>query len=454
MASDTSSDLNQGLLNNKEGIPPIKKETTETDLYLGLVANPSKVLADTPRSSSSLHYNNDNDNSVESSTDKKSTNSSPAFNHSAKNTRKSSKNLSDSSSKAKYEKVTISPPNSKNTEVKPEPVLTPQQIRIKRIELLRKLSDIKSKGFKLSKEYDFNSSIEEMEYEYDLLKSFAERRNGIKLYKNTIMNVSSIIEFANGKYDPFGFKLDGWSEHMGIEVDSYDDVMEELYEKYKGKGKSMPPEIKLFLLIAASGAAFHFSKSFLSKTPGMDGIMNMQPEIISKLVNNKTPNQFMSEQELNIELQRKDLQRKEKTMKQNMRYNAQHNAPHSSQQFSQSSVQQPQSNSSSSYSPSSIQPPKDNFQTYHQPVNFGTNNTIPLGTPSGLIQQNDPRNTIIQPVIKKNESVKDVLKRLHSRDAVDTIDTMEESTTNNDRLVSDTMSDTKIKKKKNLMVVT
>ena len=62
--------------------------------------------------------------------------------------------------------------------------------------------------------------------------------------------------------------------------------------------------------------------------------------------------------------------------------------------------------------------------------------------------------TILLTLLKKNESVKEVLKRLHSRESgVDTVDTMEETTTNNDRLVSDTMSDTK-KKKKNLMVVT
>ena len=41
--------------------------------------------------------------------------------------------------------------------------------------MLRKLSELKLRGYKLSREYDFNSSIEEMEYEYDMLKSFAIR---------------------------------------------------------------------------------------------------------------------------------------------------------------------------------------------------------------------------------------------------------------------------------------
>ena len=52
---------------------------------------------------------------------------------------------------------------------------------MKKIEMLRKLCDLKTKGYKLSKEYDFNSSIEEMEYEYALLKSFVDKRNGVKI---------------------------------------------------------------------------------------------------------------------------------------------------------------------------------------------------------------------------------------------------------------------------------
>ena len=139
--------------------------------------------------------------------------------------------------------------------------LSPQEVRMKKIELLRRLSELKTKGYDLSKSYDFNSSIEEMEYEYDLLKSFANKRNGVKLYKNILLNTVSAVEFLNDKYDPFDFQLTGWSEHMSVEVDSYDDVIEELYEKYKGTGKKMPPEIKLLMLIVASASAFHFSKS-------------------------------------------------------------------------------------------------------------------------------------------------------------------------------------------------
>ena len=149
---------------------------------------------------------------------------------------------------------------------------------MKKIELLRRLSELKTKGYELSKSYDFNSSIDEMEYEYDLLKSFANKRNGIKLYKNILLNTVSAVEFLNDKYDPFEFELNGWSEHMSVEADSYDDVLEELYEKYKGTGKKMPPEVKLLMLIIASASAFHFSKSTFKNLPGVEKVLQNNPD--------------------------------------------------------------------------------------------------------------------------------------------------------------------------------
>ena len=480
MASDTSSDLNINLDNKQNTLPSIKDASVTTDFYLNLAANPSKTLVESVETSSSLHYNND-DSVIEDMSENNSTVSkkSEVFNNDSINnnsprklSKKSSKHKSHksskhkhhhsvdssaSSSKAKYHNVTISPENKSSK----KPVLSSQDIRMKKIDLLRKLSEIKTKGYKLSKEYDFNSSLEEMEYEYDLLKNFAERRNGIKLYKNTILNVSNIIEFFNNKYDPFGFQLEGWSEHMNIEIDSYDDVMEELYEKYKSKGKSMPPELKLLLLVGASATAFHFSKSHLSKMPGMGGIMNAQPEIVSKIINNKKPSQFMSEQELNIMKQKQEIQEKEKALKQKMRQ--QYQPPQQQQQYQPPPQQQ-------QYQPPQPPPQQStvknntpvNFQNTHQSVNF--NNVPPAdpkhkinnGIPSRMVPSSDPRDIQSKNTIKKSDSVKEILSRLHNRE-IDTIDTQDETSTMNDRIISDTLTDSaksKGKKKKNLMTVT
>ena len=252
-----------------------KQDSTDTDMYLNLIANNNKKLNNTTNESSSSSITKIS--SEKSSVSRKSSISKSSSSSSSKKS---------SSSRPNFEKVNIkkNPKFSPPSEIKMNTTrqLNPQEIKMKKIELLRKLSEIKSKGYQLSKSYDFNSSIEEMEYEYELLRSFADKRNGIRLYKNILLNATSVVEFFNEKYDPFSFKLSGWSEHMSVEVDSYDDVIEELYEKYRGTGKGMAPEIKLLLLIMASASAFHFSKSTFQKIPGLDGVLKSNPDLVAK----------------------------------------------------------------------------------------------------------------------------------------------------------------------------
>ena len=81
----------------------------------------------------------------------------------------------------------------------------------------------------------------------------------------------------------------------------------------------MPPEMKLLLLVMASASAFHFSKAHLSNIPGLDSVLKNNPDMISKLVSGqRQTSQFMTEQEINIENQRKDLQERERRLKQQM----------------------------------------------------------------------------------------------------------------------------------------
>ena len=278
-----------------------KIESSDTDYYLGLLANKNKL-------------NDDDDlNSILSSSEelKKSTDSDDSS---------SSDNRSRSSRKTEsvksYKSINRSPRSTRSPRsprsFTPAPFSGNHQnenalkeSRLKKIELLRKLSELKSKGYDLSKAYDFNSSVEEMEYEFELLKSFANKRNGIKLFKSCLCNGISIAEMLNDKYDPFEFQLSGWSEHMSVEVDSYEEVLEELYEKYKGTGKSMPPELKLLFLIVASASAFHFSKSTFKNLPGVDQALRNNPDLFAKMLNpKKEPSQFQTQQEIHLQRQK------------------------------------------------------------------------------------------------------------------------------------------------------
>ena len=453
MSSDSSSDIDLNILDkngNNINIPPFKKETSESDLYLNLLANPSKSRENSERSSSSINFDDrktqhdDDTSSVRHSSrrsDHRTSDRRTEHRSERRSDRRHHNDHSDSeSSRARYEDVKLTDHHDNQDSVTrsatPEPKLTGQQLRMKKIDLLRKLSDLKTKGYKLTKEYDFNSSIEEMEYEYDLLKSFADRRNGIKLYKNTIINFTNLVEFFNDKYDPFGAELNGWSEHMSVEVDTYDDVLEELYEKYKGAGKSLPPEVKLLILIGFSASAFHFTKKHMSnlptgnaQAPGGHPFGGIQSGIAQKIASmGKETSKFKSEQELNIERMRDEMREKDRQMKEMMRNNMKPQGAN----MSQGPVSGPATNLTNNRG---------------APVSFANNltNSIPInamGNPSQLIQNRDTR-----PLIQTPSTVKDVLNRLHNREKdLDTIDTQDETTTNNDRLLSD-MSASESKKK-------
>lgn len=483
MDSNTSSDIDLNILDRngrQMDIPSLKKDSSDTDLYLNLIANPVKSRQESENSTSSLHLDSDHKKSSTSSIKRLSLNSlkmspkkdkkesfRPTYSEKKHHSeRKSSYRHSDTeSSRPRYESVDVSDRKSSvrssARSPSPEPVkLTPQQIRMKKTDLLRKLCDLKAQGYQLTREYNFSSDIDEMENEYELLKSFKQRRDGIKLYKNTIVNVCNLVEFFNGKYDPFGADLNGWSEHMSVEVDSYDEVLEELYEKYKSVGKSFPPELKLLILIGFSASAFHFSKKHMSNMPSSTNMAGgLTSGIAQKIASmGKEKSKFMTEQELNIERQKEAFKERDRQMKEAMR---QKYAPRMDD--SEIPMTQTYTNTQTSLKPPATQP-NVNLQNGFAPVNFGNNITPQsnLGPPSMVIPSNDPRDSIstrdssvTRPLVQSNQSVKDILQRLHERN-VDTQDTQEEFTATNDRLLSDTTaseSKKKGRKKKPLMTI-
>jgi hypothetical protein len=285
--------------------PDNSKITSDTDLYFNLLANPDKINADVKPTlepivdSTSKIESDSSDDSSESSRRSRRSKSSERSSRSKRSDRSYGRDIPMGSTSFK--------PTIKSYESNvPKKILNEKELRLKKIEMLRKLSELKSKGYELSKDYNFHSSLEDMEYEYELLKSYADKNNGVKLYKNLLVNGVALVEFFNEKYDPFDFQFEGWSEHMSLEVDSYDEVMEELYEKYRGSGKSMPPEIKLMFLVTASGAAFHYSKAAAKKGAkaniGANMGTNMGTNMMANMMNKpKEQSRFMTPQEIHLE---------------------------------------------------------------------------------------------------------------------------------------------------------
>ncbi len=148
--------------------------------------------------------------------------------------------------------------------------------------ILRKLETLEQKGVHLTKKYSMESSLSEMQGEYENIIAEKEKKNSIKFQGKVLTALITGIEFLNNRFDPFDVKLDGWSEQLNENLDDYDEIFGELHEKYQSKAK-MAPELKLLFQLGASGMMIHMTNTmFKSAIPGMDDIMKQNPELMQQ----------------------------------------------------------------------------------------------------------------------------------------------------------------------------
>jgi len=166
-----------------------------------------------------------------------------------------------------------------------EPKLSKEETLREKFKYLRKLEGLEKKGVELSKKYTMESSLQEMMGEYETIMEEKTKQNSVKFQANMLMAVINGIEFLNNKFDPFDIKLDGWSEQVNENVNDYDDVFGELYEKYKSKA-SMAPELKLLFQLGGSAMMVHMTNTmFKSAMPGMDDILRQNPDLMRSFQN-------------------------------------------------------------------------------------------------------------------------------------------------------------------------
>ena len=291
-----------------------KPLSTDTDYYFNMIANPEKVYEEKKDVEESSEIN------LSEVTDKK-TETKPNFDK---------VNITSPVRPREQQSVRFMDVNNGGTENRhtnrkteeqayaPEQQrLSPFEIKKRKRELLIKLSQLKEKGIAPSRDYSQNDLLEDIEYEYESLKAYVDKKNGVKVFKNLIVQGTSLIEFFNDKYDPFEFHLSGWSDHVAVESDNWEDVIGELYEKYGGAGRSLPPELKLLGLLGMSAGAFHLSKSGSSKLPGLDAVLASNPNLLSKVMNTQQQkSRYVTPQELNIERHEEELRTKQQHIQQ------------------------------------------------------------------------------------------------------------------------------------------
>lgn len=178
---------------------------------------------------------------------------------------------------SKFNDIPVNPDQSV-----PKNSMSAEEMLKEKFNYLRKLEQLEKKGVQLTKKYSMDSNLMEMMGEYDLIVSEKEKENSVKFQGNMLSALINGIEFLNGRFDPFDFKLDGWGEQFNENISDYDEIFGELHDKYKSNAK-MAPEIKLIFQLSASALMVHMSNTmFKSAMPNMDDIMRQNPDLMQQ----------------------------------------------------------------------------------------------------------------------------------------------------------------------------
>ena len=155
----------------------------------------------------------------------------------------------------------------------------PEKEKKEKIEFLNKLQRLEQKGFQLSKKFTMDNTYDEIKQEYDRLVDARNLESSLRFQRQALMGVVTGLQWMNEKFDPMDAKLEGWSESVHENVEDFDEIFEELYDKYKERGK-MPPEVRLMFSLAGSGFMCHVSNTYLrAKMPSADEVLRNNPDL-------------------------------------------------------------------------------------------------------------------------------------------------------------------------------
>ena len=179
---------------------------------------------------------------------------------------------------AKFNDIPVNP--EADIKVSSQPKMSPEEMLREKFKLLKKLEALEKKGVELTKKYNMESSLLEMQGEYETIMDEKAKQNSIKFQGNMMMACVNGLEFLNNRFDPFDIKLDGWGEQVNENITDYDEIFAELHEKYKSKA-TMAPELKLLFQLGGSAMMVHMTNTmFKSALPNMDDIMRQNPDLM------------------------------------------------------------------------------------------------------------------------------------------------------------------------------
>ena len=136
--------------------------------------------------------------------------------------------------------------------------------------MLAYLDRMREKGV-VVKPCDINSGYSEIKYETTRIRHQRRIHFGRHVFVSGLLDVIRIIEFISNKIEIINLHLDGWSQNVQYNLEEFDDVIEEIVEKWTStddEGGSMSPEAKLGILLILSAVEHSTAQAGMSGSLG------------------------------------------------------------------------------------------------------------------------------------------------------------------------------------------
>lgn len=154
-----------------------------------------------------------------------------------------------------------------------------------KVEMLTRIVNLSKNGFSPTKKWTMKDDIDEIRYECYRLQRESNTKKSIKMMRQVLVSITTMIEMGNAYFNPFNLRLEGFSKNMMLSLSDYDDCFDQLHHKYSGRS-SVGPEMQIMFTFL-SAAVFHHAgnainqkedpKSKVSSSPmsSMMGMMGM-----------------------------------------------------------------------------------------------------------------------------------------------------------------------------------
>jgi hypothetical protein len=142
--------------------------------------------------------------------------------------------------------------------------LSREDLMLVKLDMLRKLGELKQCGVHLSQNYNLDSDLKMMEYEYKLHHDIRSKQNSVQWMSHMLIGVLKGTEMLNDTYNPFDIKLHGLSDKVSSDMHNYYSVLGDIYEKYNKPGKQMAPELRLLLMISGATLSMQVNRALPS----------------------------------------------------------------------------------------------------------------------------------------------------------------------------------------------